>query len=237
MFVWKKTKPIVLEVIMEEEFQAVQPLVVSNRDKKACMKPDPKFPKGEFATCWANVETQKNSLTLKSWYEFWVELTPERISFYPPAGTQATIQGHTDQASDFCAKGNFEIVKLETPMHVRCKEYSKFIMAPSPFTMIDLYMPSGPIVFDLQFASNVFFYYPRDTHRKFKINFNQPLAQFYPLEDHRRLKVKYIYDDVLFEKMTKARMPFMNKHWMRKQRTLGLKPYWPEAKKPYKVIK
>ena len=227
MFIWKKTKPINLEVIMQEEFCNIQPLVITNKDKKLCMKPN-KLDKGNFATCYANVETQKNSLTLKSWFEFFVEITPEGISFNPPVGRDAQVTGHTNQAKDFCDQGNFEIVKLTSPIFVRCKEYAKFVMAPSPFSMIDLYMPSGYIVFDMQYSTNVFFYYPRNTHRKFKIDFGQPLTQFYPMED-RRVKLKYIYDDDLYKKVSKARGIYVHKNWMHKQRKLGIKPWWPNS--------
>tara|TARA_B100001059_G_scaffold227534_1_gene257435 strand:- start:1501 stop:2190 length:690 start_codon:yes stop_codon:yes gene_type:complete len=228
VFIWKKTKPIILEVIMEEEFSNIQPLINTNKDKKLCMKPTDNL-RRSFASCYANVEAQKNSLTLRSWFEFFIEINPEGISFNPPSGRETQVTGHTDQAKDFCDRGNFEIVKLTSPVMVRCKEYSKFIMAPSPFTMIDLYMPSGYIVFDYQFATNIFFYYPRNTNRKIKIDFMQPLAQFYPTED-RRIKLKYIYDDALYSKVNKARGIYVNNHWMRKQRKLGIQPYWPKAK-------
>ena len=228
MVIWNKIKPINLEVILKEELSNVQPLVITNKDKKLCMKPKNQED-GEFSSCYANTETQKNSLTLKSWFEFLVEITPESITFKPPNGREVHITSHTHQAPELCDKGNFEIIKLETPMLIRCKEETKFVMAPSPFAMIDMYIPSGYIVFDMQFATNLFFYYPRNIYRKLRIDFGQPLVHFYPMED-RRVKLKYIYDDDLFDKVRKARGVFVNRHWIHKQRKLGIKPWWPMLK-------
>lgn len=222
MFVWKKSKPIYLEVIMQEKFYSVEPLVKTIRDKKTCMKPT-SVP--TFSTCYSNVEVQKQTLTLKSWYEFIVELTPKGISFNPPNLGEANLEGHTDQAQQLCDQGNFEIIKLQTPVLVRCKENIHFVMAPSPFAMLDLYMPSGYIVWDQQNDINIFFYYPRNTQRTFKINFGQPLIQFYPITD-RPIKLKYIYDTNLHKKISTERQKYFHVHSLRKHKKLGIKPYW-----------
>lgn len=209
---FKKLKPIKLEVIMPEWLKDIELLCHTSKHKKEWMRP-PKVKSNvaDITSCYGMIETQKNSLTLKCWTDMDIELTPSSLNFTTVVEDQVRLQSHQEQAQRFCQEKGMTIFKINVPLFVRCKEDVQFAVCNSPFNFLDFQIPSGIVSFKYQQALNIFLYVPKNTSRNLFWNFDDALLTLYPLSD-RKVKIKYIWDTELFNKYSSSQRWFFLKH-------------------------
>lgn len=221
---FKNIKPIYLEVIMPEWLHGLDLLCHTSQHRKDFMKPS-KHSRADITSCYGMIETQKKSLTLKSWTDMEVTLTPEQLTFSTVLDDQVSLQPHTYQASSFCQSKNMTIFKITAPLFVRCKEDIQFVLCQTPFNFLDFHLPSGVVSFKYQQGLNIFIYVPKNIDRKITWQFDEALINIFPLSE-RKVKLKYIYDNELWKKYSENQRWFFLKHRMYKMGSKNIPIDW-----------
>lgn len=213
-----------MEVIMPEYLYGVDLLCHTGKDKKDCMRPT-KHNRPDFTSCYGMIETQKKSLTLKSWTDMEVTLTPDELRFSTVVDDQVKLDLHTKHAPDFCKSKNMSIFKITSPVFIRCKEDVQFVVCQTPFNFLDFQIPSGIVQFKYQQALNIFMYVPKGEHRNISWNFGEPLLNIFPISD-RRVKLKHTYDTDLYYKYMTNYPNFFLKHGIYKMGAKKMPVNW-----------
>ena len=179
----------------------------------------PKEPKKTMASCYGLIEMQKNSVTLKSWQDWNIEVGEENVQINPLNFNLMSWNLHERvQSNGWGDKNNIDILKVDSPFMLECEEDINWVLSCSPFCKQNLHIPSGLVNFKYLPNLNFFLYLHRDNPSSITFTAGDSIACITPMSG-KKVKVHNHYDNekwkYLFDKG--ADIMSSDQHYRKKQ--------------------